>query len=175
MSQAITLARPYARAAFGMARDGDQFQPWSEALAQAARIAVDPQVAGMLADPRLAVADAVELLAGDDADSPFGDFLALLAQNGRLALLPEISGLYEELRAEAERVVRAKVTSAVELSAEALEPIRAALQRRFGRRVDLQAAIDPALIGGAVIDAGDIVIDGSLRGKLERLQTTLTH
>src|SRR5690606_28414487 len=103
----------------------------------------------------------------------FGRFLALLADNGRLALLPEIAGLYEELRAEAERVVKARVTSAAELPAGELDKLKEALRRRFGRDVEVETAVDPALIGGAVIDAGDVVIDGSLRGKLERLQGAL--
>ena len=105
----------------------------------------------------------------------FRDFLALLADNRRLQLLPEIAGLYEELRADAERIVKAKVTAAKELSGDELESIRAALKRRFGREVEIEAAVDESLIGGAVIAAGDVVIDGSLRGKLSRLQNTLTH
>src|SRR5690606_38124109 len=99
--------------------------------------------------------------------------LAVLAEAGRLPLLAEIAGLFEQLRAEEQRVVRAKVTSATELSAEELEKIRAALRRRFGREVELQQAVGASRIGGAVIDPGDVVSDGSLKGKLARLQTAL--
>ena len=99
--------------------------------------------------------------------------LGLLADNGRLALLPEIAGLYEELRAEAERVVKATVTSATALPAGELDKITVALRKRFGREVEVETAIDESLIGGAVIDAGDVVIDGSLKGKLERMQSAL--
>ena len=173
MSQALTLARPYARAAFSIARDGGKFADWSTALAFAARVAADPQVAGLLGNPGLANADAVALLAPDGAEPLFGDFLALLADNRRLVLLPEIAGLYEDLRAEAERVVKARVTSATELSAGEFDGIKAALKKRFGRDVEVESAIDASLIGGAVIDAGDVVIDGSLKGKLERLQAAL--
>ena len=88
-------------------------------------------------------------------------------------LLPEIAGLYEELRAEAERVVKATVTSATELPAGELDKITVALRKRFGREVEVETAIDESLIGGAVIDAGDVVIDGSLKGKLERMQSAL--
>jgi len=175
MSQALTLARPYARAAFGIARDAGAFPAWSDALGFAARVAADPQVSGLLGNPGLADEDAVALLAIDGAAPQVRDFLALLADNRRLVLLPEIAGLYEELRAEAERVVKAKVTSAAELPAGELETIRAALKRRFGREVEVETAVDGALIGGAVIDAGDVVIDGSLRGKLERLQAALAQ
>ena len=93
----------------------------------------------------------------------------------RLPLLPEIAGLYDELRLEAERVVKARVTSATALPAAELETIKAALKKRFGREVEIETAIDASLIGGAVIDAGDVVIDGSLKGKLERLQSTLSQ
>ncbi|MDQ3617432.1 MAG: F0F1 ATP synthase subunit delta [Pseudomonadota bacterium] len=173
MSQALTLARPYARAAFALARDAGQFGPWSQALGFAARIAADPQVQSLLGHPKLTDADAVTLLSPDASDENFGQFLGVLAENRRLPLLPEIAGLFEELRNDAERVVRATITSATELPAAELDTIKAALKKRFGREVELATAIDASLIGGAVIDAGDVVIDGSLRGKLARLQTAL--
>lgn len=175
MSQALTLARPYARAAFALARDAGRMKDWSQALAFAARVAADPKVAGLLGHPGLSDQDAVALLAPDGADEAFGRFLALLADNRRLPLLPEIAGLYEEQRLEAERVVKATVTSATALPDAELETIRAALRRRFGRDVELETAVDESLIGGAVIDAGDVVIDGSLRGKLSRLQSALAN
>ncbi len=175
MSQALTLARPYARAAFSIARDGSGFADWSAALDFAARVAADPQVSGLLGNPGLTDDDAVVLLSPEGADPLFRDFLALLAGNRRLVLLPEIAGLYEELRAEAERVVKARVTSATALPAGDLDGIRAALRKRFGREVEVETAVDASLIGGAVIDAGDVVIDGSLKGKLERLQAALAQ
>jgi F-type H+-transporting ATPase subunit delta len=92
-----------------------------------------------------------------------------------LPLLPELAGLFDELRFDAERVVKARVTSAVALPASELETIKAALTKRFGRAVEIETAVDASLIGGAVIDAGDVVIDGSLKGKLARLETALSH
>ena len=175
MSQPLTLARPYARAAFALARDNGTLAPWSQALAFAARVAADPQVASLLGNPKLTDADAATLLAPDDADDSFGRFLALLADNRRLALLPEIAGLYDELRLEAERVVKARVTSATALPASEQETIRVALKSRFGREVEVETSVDDSLIGGAVIDAGDVVIDGSVKGKLARLQSMLTQ
>jgi F-type H+-transporting ATPase subunit delta len=175
MSQALTLARPYARAAFSHARDAGELAGWSGALAFAARVAADPRVSGLLGDPRLEDADAVALLAPEGADEQFRRFLALLADNRRLSLLPEIAGLYDELRLEAERIVRARVTSATPLPESELATIREALRKRFGREVEVEAAVDASLIGGAVIDAGDVVIDGSLRGKLDRLQSALAN
>ena len=180
MSQALTLARPYARAAFAIARDGGAYAPWSEALGFAAQVAADPQVALLLGNPKLTDADAVALLSppehGAGGDENFGRFLALLADNRRLVLLPEIAGLYQQLRAEAERVVKAMVTSATTLPMAELDTIKAALRKRFdGREVEVETAVDDSLIGGAVIVAGDVVIDGSLKGKLDRLQSALAN
>ena len=175
MSQALTLARPYARAAFAIARDAGKLPGWSDALGFAARVAADPRVAALLGHPRLGRDDAVALLAPDGADAVFADFLGLLFDNRRLPLLPEIAGLYDELRLESERVIKAKVTSAAALPAAELESIKAALKKRFGREVEIETAVDASLIGGAVIDAGDVVIDGSLKGKLGRLEAALSH
>jgi len=175
VSQALTLARPYARAAFGIARDEGSFAAWSDALGFAARVAADPRVAGLLGDPKLSDAEQVELLAPPGAGESVSRFLALLADNRRLPLLPENAGLYEQLRNEAEHVVKATVTSATALPDAELEAIRAGLRKRFGCEVEIQTAIDESLIGGAVIDAGDVVIDGSLKGKLARLESTLAQ
>lgn len=173
MSQALTLARPYARAAFSASRGEGRIKAWSDALAFAARVAGDPQAQAVLAHPELTPEQAARLLVLDAGDATFMRFVGMLADNHRLGLLPEIAGLFEQLRAEAERVVKARVTSATALSDAELDAIRGGLRRRFGREVELETAVDPTLIGGAVIDAGDVVIDGSLKGKLERLQSAL--
>ncbi|MDR2872721.1 MAG: F0F1 ATP synthase subunit delta [Xanthomonadaceae bacterium] len=178
MSQSsLTLARPYARAAFAVARDSGCLAQWSKSLAISAQIAGDPHMAGALMNPTLTLDDALVLLAPDDqeAGESFSRFLGLLFENSRLSLLPEIAGMYEQLRADEEKILQARVTSASELSADELESLRNALKKRFGREVKLDVAIDASLIGGAVIDAGDIVIDGSLKSKLARLQTVLTN
>jgi F-type H+-transporting ATPase subunit delta len=138
-------------------------------------VAADPRVSTLLGNPKLTRADTVALLAPEGAGETFANFLGLLFENRRLPLLPEIAGLYDGLRSEAERVVKARVTSAAALPAAELETIKAALRRRFGRDVELETAVDAGLIGGAVIDAGDVVIDGSLKGKLGRLQAALSH
>ena len=175
MSQALTLARPYARAAFSAAQDENALAKWSDALGFAAQVAADPSAASLLLNPQLTHAEAVSLLSVDGAGESFSRFLALLAENRRLAQLPEISGLFEELKAEAERVVKATVTSAAALPAGELEVLKAALKKRLGREVELSTAVDASLIGGAVIDAGDVVIDGSLKGKLSRLRAALAQ
>lgn len=173
MSQALTLARPYARAAFGVASKEQAFAAWTDALGFAAQVAADSRVSGLLGDPKLSHGAAIALLSPAASSESFGRFLQLLADNRRLGLLPEIAGLYEQLRAEAERVVKATVTSAAALPIEDLQRITAALRQRFGRDVDVSTQVDESLIGGAVIDAGDLVIDGSLKGKLQRLQASL--
>ena len=173
MSQNLTLARPYARAAFALAREANATAAWSQALTFATRVAADPQAHALLGHPQLSETDAVALLAVDGADEAFTRFLGLLADNRRLPLLPEITGLFEQLRAEADHVVKATVTAASELPASELESIRVALKQRFGREVEISTAVDASLIGGAVIDADDVVIDGSLKGKLARLQAAL--
>ena len=175
MSQRLTLARPYARAAYQASRENGNTSAWSEALAFAARVAADPQVDNLLGDPRLTRADAVKLLLPDNAGEAVHGFLALLAQNGRTKLLPEIAGLFEQYRAEAEHIVRARITSAAPMSEAELDSLTAALKRRFGREVEVETDVDASLIGGAVIDAGDTVIDGSVKGKLARLEAALTQ
>ncbi|PRH81704.1 F0F1 ATP synthase subunit delta [Arenimonas caeni] len=176
MSQAITLARPYARAAFQLAQARGTLPNWSALLGFAAQVAARPDVQVLFGHPKVESATLAALVQPPgDINPEFQRFLALLADNGRLALLPEIAGLYDQLRAEAERVVKAKVTSAVPMEADAVERIKASLKRRFGREVELATEVDPALIGGAVIDAGDLVIDGSLRTKLARLGAALAN
>ena len=173
MSQALTLARPYARAAFNAARDEGRIKAWSDALAFAARVAGDPQAGTALKHPQLTSRLAAQLLVLDANDATFVRFVEMLADNRRLELLPEIAGLFEQLRAEAERIVKARVRSATTLGDADLAAIRDGLRRRFGRDVEVETELDPSLIGGAVIEAGDVVIDGSVKGKLERLQSAL--
>jgi F-type H+-transporting ATPase subunit delta len=176
MSSALTLARPYARAAFALAREHDQLSQWSMRLGFSAQIAMDPRVQALLGHPKLTAEEAVELLLPPGMqDAVFGQFLAVLADNGRLSLLPDIAALFAQLRAEAEHVVKATVTSATPLDAAELAKLHDALKRRFGSEVEITTAVNPELIGGAVIDAGDVVIDGSLRNKLARLESALAH
>ena len=176
MSQAITLARPYARAAFQLAQAEGKLPAWSNLLGFAAQVAAHPDVQALVGHPKVDDKALVALVQPPgEVDPAFQRFLAELAGNGRLALLPEIAGLYDQLRAEAEKVVKATVTSAVPLDADAIARITASLRKRFGREVALQTAVDPSLIGGAVVDAGDIVIDGSIRTKLARLGAALAN
>jgi F-type H+-transporting ATPase subunit delta len=176
MSNALTLSRPYARAAFGLAREHGRLPQWSNLLGFAATIAADARVQALLGHPKLTLAETLELLLpAGDLDPNFRQYVAVLADNRRLALLPEIAAQYEALRAEAERVVKVKVTSATPMGPDETLQLSEALKRRFGSDIVMEQAVDPELIGGAVIDAGDVVIDGSVRGKLARLQAALAH
>ncbi|MBB5209573.1 F0F1 ATP synthase subunit delta [Chiayiivirga flava] len=176
MSSNLTLARPYARAAFALAREHGRLAPWSTLLGFAAAMASDARIAALLGHPRLSGDDALVLLLPDgDVDPNFRQFLTVLSENRRLDLLADIAAQFEQLRAEAEHVVQVRVTSATELAPAEIESLSAALRRRFGSDIVLTRAVDASLIGGAVIDAGDVVIDGSVRGKLARLDAALTH
>lgn len=174
MSQTLTLARPYARAVFQMAREQQRLQAWSNLLGFSARAVAEPAVQQLLGNPQVSPASLVEVVVPQgDVDPLFQQFLSVLAENRRLAVLPEIAGLFDALRAEDEKVVKATVTSATPLAEDELAKLKFSLMNRFGRTVELSTAVDPSLIGGAVIDAGDVVIDGSLRTKLERLGAAL--
>jgi F-type H+-transporting ATPase subunit delta len=174
MSQTLTLARPYARAVFQMAREQSRLQAWSNLLGFSARMVADPSVQQLLGNPHVSAAALVDIVVPQgDVDPLFQQFLAVLAENRRLGVLPEIAGLFDAMRAEDEKVVKATVTSATPLAEDELAKLKFSLMNRFNRQVELTTAVDPSLIGGAVIDAGDVVIDGSLRTKLERLGAAL--
>jgi F-type H+-transporting ATPase subunit delta len=178
MSSAATLARPYARAAFMVARDGQSFADWSRWLNFSAQVALDPRVAYLIGHPKVTQAARVKLFVPDgqaQLGSPYGNFLALLAEHGRLVLLPEVLAQFEQLRAEAERTLKVRVRTAVDMDEAQLQRLQAALKARFKRDVAIEQQLDADLIGGAVIDAGDEVIDASLKGKLRRMGTVLTH
>jgi F-type H+-transporting ATPase subunit delta len=176
MSQTLTLARPYARAVFSLAREQGRLSQWSAQLGFAALAVSEPSVQAVLGNPRLNAQSLVDvLIPPGEADALFAQFLSVLAENRRLVLLPEIAGLFDAQRAEDEHVVKATITSANALDAAELTKMREALRKRFGREVEISTAIDASLIGGAVIDAGDVVIDGSLRTKLARLAAALAN
>lgn len=177
MAQAITLARPYARAAFEVAHAAGSLAAWSQALAFAAAVAKYPRVADLGTDPRVKPEQlvALHLPQGMGTDTPFAKFLGELAANRRMALLPEIAALYEDLKRESESQLLVKVTSAMALDAAQSEQLKASLKRRFKRDIELETQVDASLLGGVVIDTGSEVIDGSIRGRLQRLSGALTH
>lgn len=177
MAQPLTIARPYARAAFEHAQAQGAVGEWAGKLAFAAEASVDPRAHALFGDPRVEPRALASLFQRqDDADdATFTRFLELLADNRRLRELPEIAALFEQLQREAEHVLKVRVRSAVALDDAEAARLLEALQRRFHRRIELERSIDPAVLGGAVIDAGEVVIDGSLKSRLARLETALTQ
>lgn len=172
-----TLARPYAEAVFRIARERKALAAWSDMLALAAAVVRDPQMSRLIDNPRVPRERFVEFfldVCGKKVDQDGANLVRLLTENRRIQLLPEIAALYDQLRAEAEARVEAEVISATAVGAEQLKAIAAALKKRLGRDVNLATRLDPSLVGGIVIRAGDLVIDGSVRGKLKALTTHLT-
>jgi F-type H+-transporting ATPase subunit delta len=217
MAEPITIARPYARAAFESASAAAALAPWDQFLWRTAAWVREQQVQPLIGDPRVPASQLIALLlelasAGvppvAEGDVPLAEadetvaqagagsaqapaasgsrlepgqlieeqrnFLALLAHNGRLPLLPEIAVQYRQLRAEAEQVADVQVSSARQLTPEQTAGLKNALEQRLGRAVRLHERVDAALLGGAVVRFGDFVIDGSLRRRVERLAATMT-
>ena len=178
MAERATIARPYAKAAFEYARDAGAFAPWSQGLRTAGEIVADPRVADLSKSPQFSTADVANLVtgvAGTKLDAGMQNFVRVLAENHRLLLLPEIAAHYEELRSEVENTVDVEVVSAVALNADQQDTLSKALSTRLKRKVRMHTSVDADLLGGAVVRAGDLVIDGSLKGRLQRLATDLTN
>jgi len=178
MAELATTARPYARAAFDSG--GADAAAWSTFLGRAAAVVQDPQVRALIGNPRVPAGELVELLVQLSVDPARGaaaagerNFLRLLADNRRLKLLPEIAAQFEALRAEAQRIANVDVISALALTDEQSRQLQQALERRLGRSVRLHAQIDQSLLGGAIVRCGDFVVDGSLRGRIDRLSAAM--
>jgi len=185
MADNNTIARPYARAVFRVAQENDALAEVSASLDAGRQILANGQVAKYLANPSLSDEQRLEVLtdlfakvAGKDSvfagSSDHGvNFLKLLLEYGRVDVLPEIADRFDALKADVENILDVTVTSASAISAAQQKEIEAALKSRLGRDVNLSTEIDEGLIGGAVIRAGDVVIDGSVRARLESLSNAL--
>jgi F-type H+-transporting ATPase subunit delta len=177
MAERATVARPYAKAAFAFAREQDRLDPWSGWLATARAVVASDEYRAYERSPDVQTRQLAALVANvcnDALDANSRAFLDLLAENDRVGLLPEIAERFEELKAEAQNVADVEVTSAVELTDAQRDRLKGALRKRLQRDVRLHCSVDSSLIGGAVVRAGDMLIDGSLAQKLERLGTDLT-
>ena len=178
MAESLTIARPYAQAAFLFASEHHTLKDWSEMLQLLAGVAADPAMAEMIDNPQLTdkqLSDLFISIGGERIDGKCHNFIRLLAENGRLQLLPEIAALFEIQRRAAENTVQAQMVTAYPASESQKDAVIAALKKRLERDIELECTTDSSLLGGAIIRAGDLVIDGSVRGKLERLGTALTH
>ncbi|HET9844016.1 MAG TPA: F0F1 ATP synthase subunit delta [Gammaproteobacteria bacterium] len=177
MSKKYTIARPYAKAAFSLAQTSSQYEAWSQMLQLGALMAQDPAFVELLKDPKFPDAMALEWLLsiGKELITKEGEqFFNLLSDNQRLLFLPEIAELYEELKLEAEKVIKASVISAQPLDENNKARIREALQSRFhASEIELDCKVDKNLLAGAIVRAGDLVIDGTARGRLRRIEEAL--
>ena len=178
MAETQTLARPYAEAVFELAESQGRLDEWSQALNALSTIVSNPDVAMLLNNPEVAdsrLAEVVIEIGSEDLDDSSENLVRLLVANGRLGLAPAIATLYEQRKAQAEHRVDVSVTSAVEFSEEQRSALAKSLEKRLDRSVRLTFEQDEDVIGGAVIRAGDLVIDGSLRAQLERMRQSLAH
>jgi len=177
MSERITTARPYAKAIFALARQNNSLAATADGLTLGAQVVLDPRVHSLLGSPHVTAAQLAELvngIAGSKLDEHGRNFISLLAANRRLGFLPEVAALFAQMKAEVENSVDVDVTSATALTPDQESRYAAALQKKLGRSVRLRTKVDGSLLGGAVLKAGDLVIDGSIKGRLERLATELT-
>lgn len=177
MAETSTFARPYAKAAFELARDEKGgFDTWSAMLATCAQVAEHERMQTLLHDPRLTEEKKAELVievCGDALDEQGRNFIRVLGQQDRLLLLPEIAELFEHERAEFERRVDVTLISAYALDDEQQSKLASALKKRLNREISITTQVDKSLLGGVIIRAGDTVIDGSVRGRLTQLASAL--
>ncbi|KTC64860.1 ATP synthase F1 subunit delta (plasmid) [Legionella adelaidensis] len=181
MSDNTTIARPYAKAVFEYAENAKQLSAWSGILQNLADITQNPDIREFIENPATSKQQQIKLVSEllaklnkeSSANEAVGNFIQMLAQNKRLPILTDISVQFEILRAEQEKTMAVTVISFSPLSASQEKNLTDSLQKRLQRKVSLDISIDPALLGGAVIYAGDLVIDGSVRGRLNKLESDL--
>ncbi len=176
MAEISTIARPYAEAVFELAQAGGTLKAWSEMLQTVALIGADPDMQALIGNTSVDKARLAGLIldvAGKAIDEQGGNLIRLLAENRRLGALGEIAVQFEALKAEAEQTIEAEIVSATAVSEQQRQKIADKLKARLGRDVSLKCTIDESLMGGAVIKAGDMVIDGSVSTQLEKLSVEL--
>ena len=172
MAEMTTIARPYAQAVFGLAEDTGDLAVWSDVLQALSMVAGDSQVQALIGNPRVKQDDIVKLFVdavGGEIDNQAENLVRLLVENDRASALPQIADIYEKLRAEAESTIDAELETALAVEVDQQEKLESALQKKLGRTVNLTCKTNEALIGGAILRAGDWVVDGSVRAQLQRL------
>ncbi len=176
MAELTTIARPYAEAAFQIASDASALPVWSQMLRLVSGIVADPRVSSALDNPQLGTGDKEALLLSIVGDrlNPLGrNFVRVLIEADRLAVLPEIAMLFESLKDAADGLAKARIDSAFPLSDAQVAEITAALEKHFGKKIEATVNVEPSLIGGARITVGDTVIDGSVQSKLQAMAIQL--
>jgi F-type H+-transporting ATPase subunit delta len=176
MAEPVTVARPYAEAVFALAREQNALPVWAEMLRLAAQVAADPKVHAALDNPKLSAADKEALLltiCGNRLNADGRNFVRVLVDAERIGLLPQIRELFGVLKDEADGLARAQITSAFPLGESELAGLKAALEKRFHKKIEATVTVDEALIGGARIVVGDTVIDASVQGELQAMASHL--
>lgn len=176
MAEVSTLARPYAQAIFNLAHANNILKAWSDKLTLLKEVAADESMTEIINNPDVSAEQVIALFADickDELDEQGMNFLKVAAANGRLGLLSHISDSYEALRAEQEGSIEAQVVSAYAVNATQKRSIAEALKNKFGREVTITTKTDKSLLGGVIIRAGDIVIDGSVKTQLEKITHSL--
>lgn len=176
MAELTTLARPYAKAVFELARDAGTLDEWSGTLSFLAQVVANEDVERMIASPKVSDAQLLsmfEAVTDGQLNERGRNFVKLLIENDRLMTLPDVAALYETYKSEAENAVDVQVTSVEPVGDDYKQRIADALRKKLGREVRLNFDIDESLIGGALIRAGDLVIDGTVKGRLEKLSGAL--
>lgn len=171
-----TIARPYAEAVFARAQEVGQVDIWGEALAVLSAITADANMAEQIGNPnvpRKRLCEAILEIAGDGLSAEAKNLVNLLAANNRLYILPEVASYFEDLKTKHQNVRQVHILSAFALNETQQEDLTGVLKKRLGADVEMTVETDPSLIGGVEIRAGDLVIDGSVRGKLHKLATEL--
>lgn len=177
MAETSTVARPYAKAAFEYARDQKALEAWSGHLASAAQAVVDTEFnAKVVGNPKLSRGQKTELLLEvcGELDESLRNFLRTVGSRGRFAALPAIAEQFEALRAQEEKRVDVTIVSAFDLDVAQQDKLATALKKRLNREISITTQVDRALMGGVILRAGDTVIDGSVRGRLNRLRDALS-
>jgi F-type H+-transporting ATPase subunit delta len=176
MAELLTVARPYAEAAFALATEQNALPVWSEMLRLASGVAADAQMRAALDNPKLAAGAKESLflsVCGEKLNAEGKSFVRVLIEADRIGLLPEIGEIFGALKDEADGVARAHIVTAFAMDDAQLSALKAMLEKRFGKKIEATVSVDPELIGGAKIVVGDTVIDASVRGELQAMETHL--
>lgn len=176
MAEVVTIVRPYAVAAFKLAKEKNALARWSEMLKFAGAVAADPRMQAYIEDPEVTRAELEKAflgITGDKLEEAGKNMIKLLVEYGRLGLLPEVAAAFEELKAQDEGVMEAEITAASKPSEAEIKALVKRLESKFGKKIEASVKVDPEIIGGVKIIVGDTVIDASVRGQLQELAYTL--
>lgn len=176
MAEQSSLARPYAKAVFELANESGEFSGWSDRLEVLSMISADPDMAELVHNPAITNTQLIDLVlgvAGDRLDTQAQNLVKLLVRNDRMMVVPEINAQFVVLRDEAQQVIEAQLITASEVDETQKQGIESALSKRLGKQIKLETLVDESLIGGAVVRAGDWVVDGSVKAQLQDLVSAI--